>query len=43
MTTATLKREYSQENDIPTRLNRLAAHLAQIQSLANNSAIVARK
>lgn len=37
MTIATLDREYFQQNDIPTRLIHLSAHLAQIQSLATNA------
>ena len=34
MTIATLNQKHFQQNDIPTRLNHLAAHLSQIQSLA---------
>ncbi|BAY22428.1 hypothetical protein NIES2100_21910 [Calothrix sp. NIES-2100] len=36
MNTVTLDRERFQQNDIPTRLNHLAAHLAQIQSFVTN-------
>lgn len=37
MTIATLDRECFQQNDIPTRLNHLSVHLAQIQLLATNA------
>lgn len=37
MTIATLNQQCFQQNDIPTRLNHLSAHLAQIQSLATSA------
>ncbi|KJH72992.1 hypothetical protein [Aliterella atlantica] len=37
MTKATLTQERFQQNDIPTRLSHLSAHLAQIQFLATNA------